>query len=191
MKQSTLFVITISDSKQVHFVGASPPHSPLSFTKRHWQTAVVMAHVFLAEAKLPKRYWFWATREAVFCMNLSPHHNGPDPKELSEIKPYPPPNNTGATSANATTAWLAMSPASFDTVPAAPPLKCRQTLGLNAHPSKSNRLNLPLRSPSCMAVITTGMYFFPGALPATFAKLLKAPATPAVNFQPKLERGSL
>jgi hypothetical protein len=31
-----------------------------------------MARALLVEARLPKRYWFWALREAVIRMNLLP-----------------------------------------------------------------------------------------------------------------------
>jgi hypothetical protein len=37
-----------------------------------WNTACEMGRAFLAEAQLPKRYWFWAIRTAVQRMNMLP-----------------------------------------------------------------------------------------------------------------------
>ena len=40
--------------------------------ERYWRTGVRMARAFLAEAKLPTRFWFWALRTAFHRMNLLP-----------------------------------------------------------------------------------------------------------------------
>jgi hypothetical protein len=51
-----------------------PPNrqSQNGLVERQWQTAVVMARAMLIEAQLPRRYWFWALREATIRMNLLP-----------------------------------------------------------------------------------------------------------------------
>jgi transposase InsO family protein len=55
-------------------VGASPPgrQSQNGTVERQWRTATSMARALLVEARLPKRYWFWALQEAVIRMNLLP-----------------------------------------------------------------------------------------------------------------------
>jgi hypothetical protein len=55
-------------------VGASPPNrqSQNGAVERQWRTATSMARALLVEARMPKRYWFWALREAVIRMNLLP-----------------------------------------------------------------------------------------------------------------------
>jgi hypothetical protein len=60
-------------------IGASPPHrqSQSGAVERNWNTAVEMARAFLAEAGLPRRYWFWAVREATIRMNMLPVKSGP------------------------------------------------------------------------------------------------------------------
>jgi hypothetical protein len=60
-------------------IGASPPHrhSQNGAVERNWNTAVEMGRSFLAEANLPKRYWFWAVREASIRMNMLPVKAGP------------------------------------------------------------------------------------------------------------------
>jgi hypothetical protein len=60
-------------------IGASPPHrqSQNGAVERNWNTAVEMARAFLAEAGLPRRYWFWAVREATVRMNMLPVKAGP------------------------------------------------------------------------------------------------------------------
>ena len=45
--------------------------------ERTWRTGVRMARSFLAEAKLPRIYWYWALREAFHRMNLLPVQVGP------------------------------------------------------------------------------------------------------------------
>jgi hypothetical protein len=61
---------------RTHFIRlhASPPNRQLQngLVKSHWRVACGMARGLLAEAQLPKRYWFWAIREAVLRMNLIP-----------------------------------------------------------------------------------------------------------------------
>ena len=37
-----------------------------------WQYLTKMAQCFLTEAKLPKRFWFWAIREANLCLDIFP-----------------------------------------------------------------------------------------------------------------------
>jgi transposase InsO family protein len=53
-------------------IGASPPHrqSQNGAVERNWNTAVEMARAFLAEAGLPKQYWFCTVGEATMCMNM-------------------------------------------------------------------------------------------------------------------------
>jgi hypothetical protein len=60
-------------------IGASPPyrHSQNGAIERNWNTAVEMGRSFLAKANLPKRYWFWAVREASIRMNMLPVKSGP------------------------------------------------------------------------------------------------------------------
>jgi transposase InsO family protein len=55
-------------------VGVSPPgrQSQNGAVERQWRTATSMARALLVEAKMPKRYWFWALREAIIRMNLLP-----------------------------------------------------------------------------------------------------------------------
>ena len=53
-------------------VRAAPPsrqdHNGL--VERQWAEITKMARSFLADAKLPKKFWFWAIREANLRMNL-------------------------------------------------------------------------------------------------------------------------
>ena len=52
---------------------ASPRRqSSNGLVERTWRTGVRMARSFLAEAKLPRAYWFWALRESFHRMNLLP-----------------------------------------------------------------------------------------------------------------------
>jgi hypothetical protein len=55
-------------------ISASPPHrqSQNGAVERNWNTAVEMARAFLAKARLPRRYWLWAVREATVRMNMLP-----------------------------------------------------------------------------------------------------------------------
>ena len=46
--------------------------------ERTWRTGVQMARPFLAEAKLPRIFWFWALREAFHHMNMLPVRAGED-----------------------------------------------------------------------------------------------------------------
>jgi hypothetical protein len=57
-------------------VGASPPgrQSQNGAVERQWRTATSMARALLVEARMPRRYWFWALPEAVICMNMLPCH---------------------------------------------------------------------------------------------------------------------
>jgi hypothetical protein len=61
---------------RAHFIWlrASPPNrqSQNGLVESHWRVACGMARGLLAEAQLPKRYWFWAIREVVLPMNLLP-----------------------------------------------------------------------------------------------------------------------
>ena len=42
-----------------------------------------MARSFLAEAHLPKSFWFWALHESVARMNLIPVKYGPNPSDIT------------------------------------------------------------------------------------------------------------
>jgi hypothetical protein len=55
-------------------ITSAPPkqQSQNGLVERQWRTAVVMARAMLIEAQLPRRYWFWALREATIRMNLLP-----------------------------------------------------------------------------------------------------------------------
>ena len=55
-------------------VRSAPPRRQSSngLVERTWRTGVRMARAFLAEAKLPRQFWFWALREAFHRMNLLP-----------------------------------------------------------------------------------------------------------------------
>jgi hypothetical protein len=55
-------------------IGASPPYrnSQNGAVEQNWNTTVKMGRSFPAEANLPKRYWFWAIREASIRMNMLP-----------------------------------------------------------------------------------------------------------------------
>ena len=72
-------------------IGASPPHrhSQNGAVERNWNTAVEMGRAFLAEANLPKRYWFWAVREATIRMNMLPVKSGPSLDDASEFQAFP------------------------------------------------------------------------------------------------------
>ena len=72
-------------------IGASPPHrqSQNGAVERHWNTAVEMGRAFLAEANLPKRYWFWAVREASIRMNMLPVRSGPASDEEMGFLDHP------------------------------------------------------------------------------------------------------
>jgi hypothetical protein len=60
-------------SKGIHLKSA-PPYcqSQNGLVESHWRVASNMARSFLAEAGLPKRFWFWAVREATIRMNMVP-----------------------------------------------------------------------------------------------------------------------
>lgn len=72
-------------------VGVSPPHrqSQNGAVEHQWQLACNMARSFLATARLPKRYWFWAIRESVTQMNLLPVRSGPS-EYLIEFQEFTP-----------------------------------------------------------------------------------------------------
>ena len=55
-------------------VRAAPPgrQDKNGFVENKWQSLTKMARSFLAEAKLPKKFWFWVLCEANVCMNLLP-----------------------------------------------------------------------------------------------------------------------
>jgi hypothetical protein len=86
-------------------VTSAPPRrqSQNGLVERQWQTAVVTARAMLIEARLPRRYWFWAIRESVIHMNLLPcqpigtsdspsPESTPPPEKLphSDTSPEPP-----------------------------------------------------------------------------------------------------
>ena len=66
-------------------VTASPPNrqSQNGLVESHWKTATQMARSFLAEAHLPKSFWFWALRESVARMNLIPVRFNDNPSDLT------------------------------------------------------------------------------------------------------------
>ena len=55
-------------------VRATPPHQQdkNGLVERRWQSLTKMARSFLTEAKLHKKFWFWAIREANICLNIFP-----------------------------------------------------------------------------------------------------------------------
>ena len=55
-------------------IRAAPPRQQdkNGLVENKWQNLVGMARFFLAEAKNPKKFWYWALREAVICMNILP-----------------------------------------------------------------------------------------------------------------------
>ena len=55
-------------------VCAAPPHrqDKNGLVERRWQSLTKIARSFLTEAKLPKKFWFWAIREANLCLNILP-----------------------------------------------------------------------------------------------------------------------
>ena len=55
-------------------VCAAPPRrqDKNSLVERRWQSLTKMARSFLAEAKLPKKFWFWAICEANLRLNIFP-----------------------------------------------------------------------------------------------------------------------
>jgi hypothetical protein len=95
-------------------IGASPPyrHSQNGAVERNWNTAVEMGRSFLAEANLPKRYWFWAVREASIRMNMLPVKSGPATDDAMEFQGDPEPDINQPVSAN-----LASSPSSITPPP--------------------------------------------------------------------------
>ena len=64
---------------------ASPPNhqSQNGLVESHWKIACKMARSFLAEAHLPKSFWFWALHESVARMNLIPVKYGPNPSDIT------------------------------------------------------------------------------------------------------------
>jgi transposase InsO family protein len=80
-------------------VGASPPgqQSQNGAVERQWRTVVSMTRALLVEARMPRRYWFWALREAVIRMNLLPCRpttpgtdTDPELGEFTEFPDLPP-----------------------------------------------------------------------------------------------------
>ena len=55
-------------------ITASPPgrQSQNGLVERFWRTGIQMARGLLLSAPLPKRFWFWAYREAIHRMNVLP-----------------------------------------------------------------------------------------------------------------------
>ena len=52
---------------------APPPHQDKNgLVERRWQSLTKMARSFLAEAKLPKKFWFWVIYEANLRLNILP-----------------------------------------------------------------------------------------------------------------------
>ena len=117
-------------------IGASPPHrqSQNGAVERQWQTACNMARSFLVTARLPKRYWFWAIREATTRMNLLPVKRGDsDDKgdfQVIEDSTEPPPTDPVAR------LTMSNSPPSDDSKPSPPPVAPKR----QRHRSKHLRL---------------------------------------------------
>jgi hypothetical protein len=61
-------------------VQAAPPHrqSQNGMVERRWQMLEAMARTYLTEARLPKRFWYWAIREATHRINMLPITTRPD-----------------------------------------------------------------------------------------------------------------
>jgi hypothetical protein len=82
-------------------IGASPPHrqSQNGAVERCWNTACEMGRSFLAEAQLPKRYWFWAIRTAIQRMNMLPCRNPDNRTDADDAGEFLPineiPDETG------------------------------------------------------------------------------------------------
>ena len=55
-------------------IRAAPPgrQDKNGLVERHWQELTKMARSYLTTAKLPKKFWFWAIREAILRMNILP-----------------------------------------------------------------------------------------------------------------------
>ena len=53
-------------------VRAAPPRQQdkNGLVERRWQSLTKMARSFLAEAKLPKKFWFWAIGKANLWLNI-------------------------------------------------------------------------------------------------------------------------
>ena len=67
-------------------VRAAPPHrqDKNGLVERKWQSLVEMARSFLTEARLPKKFWFWAIREASLRHNILPVTQ--DPSKPDDVK---------------------------------------------------------------------------------------------------------
>ena len=89
-------------------IGASPPHrqSQNGAVERQWQTACNMGRSLLITATLPKRYWFWALREAVSRMCMLPVKSGPCDDDLGEFTPF---NNNDDSSISASRTYLSFN----------------------------------------------------------------------------------
>jgi hypothetical protein len=92
-------------------MGASPPHrkSKNGAVERNWNTAMEMARAFLAEAGLPKRYWFWAFREAMMRINMLPVKTGPSLNDEGALQGIPSAEVDPATYAAVTCRGLPMT----------------------------------------------------------------------------------
>ena len=55
-------------------IRAAPPYrqDKNGLVERHWQEITKMARSYLTESKLPKKFWFWAVREANLRLNILP-----------------------------------------------------------------------------------------------------------------------
>jgi hypothetical protein len=56
-----------------------------------------MARAFLAEARLPRRYWFWVVREATVRMNMLPVKAGPSLDDEGAFQAIPSKDSEQAT----------------------------------------------------------------------------------------------
>jgi len=72
--------------KGIRILSSAPyRQSQNGLVESHWGAAVQMARAYLAEAGLPKRFWFWAVRTAFERMNLLPIKVGVDEKGAAKF----------------------------------------------------------------------------------------------------------
>ena len=69
-------------------VTAAPPNrqSQNGKVEKRWQLVTTMARTFLADAKLPTKFWYWAAREAATRLNILPITSNPkDPSDILSL----------------------------------------------------------------------------------------------------------
>ena len=63
--------------KELHILSSDPyRQSQNRLVESHWGVAIRMAKVYLQEANLPRRFWFWAVQTAFKRMNMVPMEVG-------------------------------------------------------------------------------------------------------------------